>query len=84
MSRIFHRIVSFEVEGEVYDHSTKPEDIIKNYDWHFKDFNDGHGDDKCFLEASHFDHRGRIIRMTKQSKIQKTEKPDIEFLISTE
>lgn len=81
MPRIFHRIISFEIEGEIYDHSTKPEDIIKNYNWSFKGFNDGHGDDKCFLEASHCDHRGRIIRMTRKSKINKTEKPDTEFFV---
>ena len=81
MPRIFHRIISFEVEGEIYDHSTKPEDIIKNYDWHFKGFNDGHGDDKCFLEASHRDHRGRITRLTKRPRIQKTEKADTEYFV---
>jgi hypothetical protein len=78
MPRIFHRIISFEIEGELYDNSTKPEDIIKNYEWHFKGYQDNH-EDKCFLEASHNDHRGRIIKLTRKSKITRTEKPDTEF-----
>ena len=80
MPRIFRRIISFEVEGEIYDNSTKPEDIIKNYEWHFKGYHDNH-EDKCFLEASHNDHRGRLTKMTRKSKIQKTEKPDTEFFV---
>jgi hypothetical protein len=80
MPRIFHRIISFEVEGEIYDHSTRPEDIIKNYEWHFKGYHDNR-EDKCFLEASHHDHRGRITKVTRKSKITKTEKPDTEFFV---
>jgi hypothetical protein len=80
MPKIFHRIISFEVEGEIYDHSTKPEDIIKNYEWRFKGYHDNH-EDKCFLEACHNDHRGRITKLTRKSKINKTEKPDTEFFV---
>ena len=80
MPRIFHRIISFEVEGEIYDNSTKPEDIIKNYEWRFKGYQDNH-EDKCFLESSHNDHRGRITRLTRKSRITKTEKPDTEFFV---
>lgn len=81
MPRVFHRILSFEVEGEIYDHSTKPEDIIKNYDWHFKGFNDGHGDDKCFLEATHRDHRGRLTGINNRPLIRKAKKPDTEYFV---
>jgi hypothetical protein len=81
MPRVFHRILSFEIGGEIYDQTTKPEDIIKNYEWRFKGFNDAHGDDKCFLEASHRDHRGRIISFNNRPRISKAKKPDTEFFI---
>jgi len=80
MSRIFHRIISFEVEGEIYDLDTKPEDIIKNYEWHFKGYHDNR-EDKCFLEAYHNDHRGRITGVTRKSQITKTDKPDTELFV---
>ena len=80
MPRVFHRIISFEVEGEIYDHSTSPEDIIKGYEWRFKGFHDNH-EDKCFLETYHHDHRGRITKLTRKNKITKTEKPDTEFFV---
>lgn len=80
MPRIFHRIISFEVEGEIYDISTKPEDIIKNYQWYFKGYQDNH-EDKCFLEASHRDHRGRITGISRKTKITKTDKPDTELFM---
>jgi hypothetical protein len=77
MPKKFHRIISFEIEGEIYDHSASPEDIIKSYEWHFKGFHDNH-EDKCFLESSHDDRRGRITKMTRKSKISKTDKADTE------
>jgi hypothetical protein len=80
MPKKFHRIISFEVEGEIYDYSTKPEDIINSYEWHFKGFHDNH-EDKCFLEASHNDRRGRIISVIRKPKITRTEKPDTEFFV---
>lgn len=80
MPKIFHRIISFEIEGEIYDTSTSPEDIIKSYDWYFKGYHDNR-EDKCFLEACHNDHRGRITNMTRKSKISKTEKRDTEFFM---
>ena len=77
MSKTFNRIISFEIQGEIYDYSTTPEEIIKSYDWHFKGFHDNH-EDKCFLESSHDDHRGRITKMTRKNKISKTDKADTE------
>ena len=77
MLKKFHRIISFEIEGEIYDHSVTPEQIIKSYEWHFKGFHDHH-EDKCFLESSHDDHRGRITKMTRKSKISKTDRADTE------
>jgi hypothetical protein len=79
MPKIFHRIVSFAVEGEIYDQETKPEDIIKNYIFRFKDYNDGR--DKSFLEFEHKDHRGKITKCSSRPKISKAKKPDTEFFI---
>lgn len=81
MPRVFHRIISFEIEGEIYDLETKPEDIIRNYEWRFKGYDDSHGENKCFVEAHHKDHRGRITKLTKLPKILKTRVPDTESFV---
>jgi hypothetical protein len=67
MSKLFKRIISFEVEGETYDDNTKPEEIIKSYTWRFKGYHDLHGEDKCFLEASHGNPRGLITKLSFKS-----------------
>jgi hypothetical protein len=79
MPRLFHRILSFAVEGEIYDQETKPEDIIKNYLFRFKDYNDGR--DKSFLELEHKDVRGRIVKFSSRPKVSKARKPDTEFFV---
>ena len=79
MPKLFHRILSFEIEGEIYDLNTKPEDIIKNYIFRFKDYNDGR--DKSFLELEHKDHRGKIVKFNSRPKISKAKKPDTEFFV---
>jgi hypothetical protein len=79
MHRIFHRILSFEIEGEIYDNETKAEDIIKNYEFRFKDYNDGR--DKGFLVMDHKDHRGKIVKFNNRPKITKAKKPDTEFFV---
>lgn len=79
MPRLFNRILSFEIQGEIYDNETKPEDIIKNYDFHFKDYNDigSH----CYLTIEHKDHRGRITRISNRPRVEKAKKPDTEYLL---
>lgn len=79
MPKIFKRIISFEIEGEIYDPHTKPEDIVKNYDWTFVDYNDGQ--DKIFICAHHKDNRGKITKVSKISKISKAKKPDTEYFM---
>lgn len=79
MPRIFHRTLAFDIEGEIYDTSTKPEDILKNYDFHFKDYNDG--EDKSFLSLEHKDRRGKITRISNMPKISKSKKPDTEYFL---
>lgn len=79
MPRIFTRHLSFIVEGEIYDNETKPEDIIKNYEWYIKDDEDTNN---INLVAHHNDQRGRITKMYKLSKIQKVKKkPDTEYFL---
>jgi hypothetical protein len=79
MPRLFTRILTFKIEGEIYDTETTAEEIIKNYNFNYKDYNDGI--DKSFLVLDHKDHRGRIIKMTRLPKIHRWKKPDTEFFL---
>ena len=79
MPRLFNRVVSFRVEGEIYDNDTQAEDIIRNYTFNFKDYNEG--SDKSFVIMDHKDHRGRIMNMTRLPKIGKWKKPDTEYFV---
>lgn len=79
MPKLFTRQLTFVVEGEIYDNETKPEDIIKNYDWYIKE--DDNTED-INLVAHHKDQRGRITKMYKLSKIEKVrKKPDTEYFL---
>lgn len=79
MPKIFHRTLSFDIEGEIYDDHTKPKEIIKNYDFHFKDYSDK--GEKSFLSLEHKDHRGKITRISNRPKINKAKKPDSEYFL---
>lgn len=79
MPRLFTRIITFKVEGEIYDTETKAESIIKNYNWEFHDYGDGK--DRFFIEANHKDLRGRITKVTKLPKVHRWKKPDTEFFL---
>lgn len=79
MPKVFHRVLSFDVEGEIYDSDTKAEDIIKNYDFHFKDYDDS--GTKSFLALEHKDCRGKITRISNRPKINRAKKPDTEYLV---
>jgi len=81
--RTFKRIISFEVEGEIYDDSTPAKEVLESYNWRFKGFHDNH-EDKCFLESSHDDRRGRITKVVRKNKISKTDRADTEtFTVNT-
>lgn len=77
MPRIFNRLLTFKVGGEIYDTETKPEDIIKNYDWNMTISSD----DSIFISATHHDRRGRITSVVRLPNIQKTRKPDSEYFL---
>lgn len=79
MPRIFNRVISFRVQGEIYDNDTKPEDIIKNYLFEFRDYSDGK--DHFFIEGTHKDTRGRITKITRLSHVNKWLKPDHNLMI---
>lgn len=79
MPRLFTRVITFKVEGEIYDTETKAEDIIKNYTFNFKDYGDGK--DRFFIESYHKDSRGRITKLTKLPKIHRWKKPDTEMFL---
>jgi hypothetical protein len=79
MPRAFKRLLTFEIEGEIYDANTKAEEVIKNYDFHFKDYDDGGS--HSFLTLEHKDHIGKITRISNRPKIQKSKKPDTEYFV---
>ena len=79
MPRLFNRIITFHVEGEIYDKTTSPESIIRNYSFNFRDYSDGK--DHFFIEGSHKDNRGRITRLTLLPKIHRWKTPDTEFFL---
>lgn len=78
MPRLFTRILTFKVEGEIYDMETKPEDIIRNYDWKClaSDY-----DNEIHITAHHKDNRGRITEVVRLPKIHKYKKPDTELFL---
>lgn len=78
MPRLFTRILTFKVEGEIYDTETKAEDILKNYDW--RSFSSNYDSD-IHIMATHKDNRGRITKMTKLPKIHRYKKPDTELFL---
>lgn len=80
MPRIFTRVITFKVEGEIYDLETTPESIIKNYNFNFMDYGDGK--DHFFIEGTHKDMRGRITKITKLPKIHRWKQPDTEMFLT--
>lgn len=78
MPRIFRRIVSLEIEGEIYDtKETTPESIIKNYNWSFRHNDDG----TITITGRHHDHRGDITKISVLPRIHRAKKPDTEFFL---
>lgn len=76
MPRLFNRTITFNIDGEIYDNETKPESILKNYNWSFEDNSDGN----IQLFAHHKDNRGRITKMTRLG-IGNPKKTDTHFFV---
>lgn len=79
MPRIFNRSIGFLVEGEIYDNHTKPEEIIKNYNFRFRKFPGPKGE--SFLVLEHNDNRGEITKLTRLPWVAKPKKPDTEYFL---
>lgn len=61
MAKLFDRVITFHVQGEIYkDEEATPESIINNYTWLPRDVNG-----EIHLVGRHNDNRGRINRMIK-------------------
>ena len=69
MSRTFHKVIMFHVEGEIYDDTTDGSDIINDYAFSFNDYSDGK--DHFFIEGFQKNNKGRITNITKIPKIHK-------------
>lgn len=78
MPRLFDRVITFHIQGEIYDRETTPESIIRNYNWSFKNNADGN----IHIMAHHKDSRGRITKAIKLPKIHRWKKPDTEFFLN--
>lgn len=78
MPRIFNRILTFHVTGEIYCNETEPESIIKGYNWSFDDNVDGN----IQIFGHHKDNRGRITNMIKLPKISRWKTPDTELFVT--
>ena len=77
MPQIFDKVISFHVQGEIYnDKIATPESIINNYTWEQKDVNG-----EIHLVGRHKDNRGRINRMVKLSKIKPWIKPPSDLFV---
>ena len=75
MPKIFDKVLSFHVQGEIYDDSkASPESIINNYNWIQKDV-----EGEIHIVGRHKDGRGRINKMVKLSKIHPWIKPKSEL-----
>ena len=79
MPRIFHRVISFDIEGEIYDMSTSPESIIKGYSWELHKSNNI--SDEILITAKHKDNRGRIVKLKKLAKIKKSSVSDTNYFL---
>jgi len=78
MSRVFNRILTFHVRGEIYDSYTSPEEILNNYDWSFDDNYDGN----IQLSAYHNDDKGKITQLVKLPRIQLMKGAASDFVIN--
>lgn len=77
MPKIFDKVLSFHVQGEIYDDSqASPESIINNYNWVQKDI-----EGEIHIVGRHKDGRGRICKMVKLSKIHPWIKPKSDLFV---
>ena len=77
MPQIFDKVLTFHVQGEIYDdNNISPESIISNYSWTQKDI-----EGEIHLIGRHKDKRGRINKMVKLSKVKPWIKPKSDMFV---
>lgn len=77
MPKIFDKVMSFHVQGEIYDDGdASPESIINNYAWTQKDI-----EGEIHIIGRHKDKRGRINKMVKLSKVKPWIKPQSDLFV---
>ena len=77
MPKIFDKVLSFHIQGEIYDaENIGAESIINNYDWIQKDV-----EGEIHLIGRHKDKRGRINKMVKLPKIHPWIRPKSDMFV---
>lgn len=77
MAKLFDRVITFHVQGEIYNHEdVTPESIINNYTWLPKDVNG-----EIHLVGRHKDNRGRINKMVKLPAVHEYHQSDSELFL---
>ena len=77
MPQIFDKVLTFHVQGEIYDdENASPESIISNYSWTQKDV-----EGEIHIIGRHKDKRGRINKMVKLSKVKHWIKPKSDMFV---
>jgi hypothetical protein len=77
MPKIFDNVLSFHIQGEIYDDvAASPESIISNYSWTQKDV-----EGEIHIIGRHKDNRGRINKMIKLSKVHPWIKPKSDLFV---
>ncbi len=79
MSKLFDRIITFHVTGEIDDSNVSAEDVINSYDWTCEDSMDGN----IQIFAHHNDSKGRITQVVKLPKIHLLKSSDAELFLNT-
>jgi hypothetical protein len=77
--KTFNRVITFHIQGEIYNEHITPENIIKHYNWTFKHCSDG----TIIVKGKHKDDHGRITKMIKLPRVHKYKTSDTEFFLST-
>ena len=77
MPRLFDRVITFHVQGEIYnDNDATPESIINGYTWFPKDVNS-----EIHLIGRHKDKNGRINKMVKLPAVHEYHQSDSELFL---
>lgn len=76
--KTFNRVITFHIQGEIYNEHVTPENIIKHYNWTFKHCDDG----TIVVTGRHKDDHGRITKMIKLPRVHKYKTNDTGFFLT--